>query len=264
MKPTEILLASAVLSVVAGAGAALAAGAFLGVRYQRSQADDGGRSVAEVATRLAPDAPDFARELDELRLQNAGLRDQLEALERRLAESVSTRTPLEPTAVPTHLVGGSAELAGLLAGHVSPEFVERVGEAMATIEAREAAAREEKRKVLQAERIEKKLVELETKLGLTNRQTSDLRTVLIDQDDRREALFAKMREVEGDPRDMREGFRTLRDETYAQLETILTPEQFEGYKQSEEREWGRGGGERGGPPGFAPGFEGGRPQREGR
>ena len=136
---------------------------------------------------------------------------------------------------------------------------------MATIKAREDAARELKRKELQAVRIEEKLTELETKLGLNHRQTSDLRDVLIAQDDKREALFTSMREAQGDPRDMREGFRTIRDETFAALETFLTPEQVEGYKQSEERDWGRGGGERGGPPGFGGGTDGQlRPQREGR
>jgi hypothetical protein len=264
MKTSELLLASAVLSVVAGGGAALAAAAFLGASQPRGESAPP-RSVS-LATEAASPAPDVARELDQLRLENTGLTQRLAALEQRLAESLTTRVPLTSTSVlDPDAPGGTLELTSLLAGEVTPEFVARVDEAMATIKAREDAARELKRKELQAVRIEEKLTELETKLGLNNRQTSDLRDVLIGQDDKREALFASMREAQGDPRDMREGFRTIRDETFAALETFLTPEQVEGYKQSEERDWGRGGGERGGPPGFGGGTDGQlRPQREGR
>jgi hypothetical protein len=174
---------------------------------------------------------------------------------------VPLANPIAETAL---AAGDSPELARLLSGDVTNEFVARVGEAVAVIEAREEAEREAKRKVLQAERIEAKVVELEAKLGLSKRQSSDLRTTLTNQDDKREKLFAAMREEQGDPRGLRDGFRTIRDETMAELETFLTPEQVEGYKQSEEREWGRGGGERGGPPGFGGAPEGTRPQRDGR
>jgi chromosome segregation ATPase len=264
MKTSEILLACTVLSIVAGGGAALAAGALLGVRASRAELAQS--RPLSVEARESSAGPDVARELDQLRMDNTGLQQRLAALEQRLAESVSTRVELaSPAALDPDAPAGAAEFASLRAGEVTPEFVARVDEAMATIKAREDAEREAKRKELQAERIEEKIAELQTKLGLNHRQASDLRDVLVAQDDKREALFASMRDAQGDPRDMREGFRTIRYETFAALEAFLTPEQVEGYKQSEERDWGRGGGDRGGPPGFGGGFgDGQRPQREGR
>lgn len=268
MKTSEILLASAVLSIVAGGGAALAAGAFLGTTSARVE----GAAVRSVSaeSRAADGAPlDVAHELDQLRLENSGLRLKLDELERRLSDSLTARVPLESAPLESaSAASDSPELAALLAGDVTPDFVARVDQAMATIKAREDAEREVKRKELQAQRIEQRIADLQTKLGLNSRQASDLRTVLIDEDDRREKLFASVRDSQ-EPRDMREGFRTIRDETYAALERVLTPEQFEGYKQSEEREWGRGpgGGGRGGPPGGFGGFTGGgdgRPQRQGQ
>lgn len=262
MKTSEILLACAVLSIVAGGGAALAAGALIGSSAPRTE--PGQPRPLAVEARETGAAPDVTRELDQLRLENTGLTQRLAALEQRLAESLTTRVALaSPSVLDPDAPAGTSELASLLTGDVTPEFVARVDEAMATIKAREDAVREAKRKELQAVRIEQKITELEGKLGLNNRQASDLRDVLIGQDDKREKLFASMRDPQGDPRDMRDGFRTIRDETMAALETFMTPEQVEGYKQSEERDWGRGpGGERGGPPGF--GGDGTRPQREGR
>jgi len=265
MKTSEILLASAVLSIVAGSGAALAAGAFLGTTTARV---DGAppRPVASESRDPGGAALDVAHELDQLRLENSGLRLKLDELERRLSESLTARVPLESASLAEPgAASDSPELAALLAGEVTPDFIERVEQAMATIKERDDAEREVKRKALQAERIEQRIADLQTKLGLNSRQASDLRTVLIDEDDRREKLFASMRDNQ-EPRDMREGFRTIRDETYAALERVLTPEQFESYKQSEERDWGRGpGGGRGGDRGTAPGSGGdGRPQRGGQ
>ena len=264
MKTSEILLASAVLSIVAGGGAALAAGAFLGTTATRVEGAPA-RSGAVESRAEDGAALDVAHELDQLRLENSGLRLKLDELERRLSDSLTARVPLESAPLETaSAASDSPELAALLSGDVTPDFVARVDQAMATIKAREEAEREVKRKELQAQRIEQRITDLQTKLGLNSRQASDLRTVLIDEDDKREKLFASMRDSQ-DPRDMREGFRTLRDETYAALERVLTPEQFEGYKQSEERDWGRGpGGGRGGPPAGFTGGGDGRPQRQGQ
>lgn len=262
MKTSEILLASAVLSILAGGGAALAAGAFLGTTVARVEGAPS-RPVAGEGRAADGATLDVARELDQLRLENSGLRLKLEELERRMAETLTARVPLESAPLETaRAASDSPELAALLAGDVTPDFIARVDQAMATIKAREEAEREVKRKELQAQRIEQRITDLQTKLGLNTRQASDLRTILIDEDDRRDKLFVAMRDSQ-EPRDMREGFRAIRDETYAALERVLTPEQLEGYKQSEE--WGRGpGGGRGGPPGGFTGGGDGRPQRQGQ
>jgi len=180
-------------------------------------------------------------------MENASLRDRVAALEARLDAAAETRTPVavEPLATPAR---AAAVAERLTAGEgVTPEFVESVGTALAEIEARKEADREAKRKELQAQRIEERVAKLELELGLNNRQASEMRTVLTRQDDQREALFATVRDGNGDPRDMRDKFRTIRDDTYTALEGFLSQAQLDGYKKSEESEFRRdfGGG---GPP----------------
>jgi hypothetical protein len=256
MKPAEILLASAVIALVAGAGAALATRA-LSAASPRAESPPRPLEVA----RGTPDAAagGTERSLDDLRLANASLRQRVEALEVRLAEVQSARTavavdsPIEvlasdELAAERHALDGEAS-------ELTPAFVDSVGQALEKIKQREDAEREKKRKELQAQRVEERVARLQQELGLNNRQTSDLRTALITQDDKRDALFANMRDGVGDPRDMRDSFRVIRDETYTTLQGILTAEQLEGFKKSEEMEFGRRG-----PGDFGPG---GRPPEGG-
>jgi len=269
MKPQEILFASAVIAAVAGVGAALATHAF----ESKPERNADVRGVqADVATSAGAVAADGTRALDELRMENATLKDRMASLEARLAEALSTRTPLASSSQELRAPvaaddGGAAALQPL---DVTPAFVASVGQALDTIRAREDAEREQKRKELQAQRIEDRVSKLQQELGLNNRQASDLRTALITADDKREALFTSMRDMPpggpGDGRDMREGFRAIREETHTALQATLTPEQFAAYKTSEESEFGRrdfGGGR---PPegGFGGGQGGNGDGRRGR
>ncbi len=264
MKPQEILLASAVIALVAGAGASLAARAFQ--TPARAEADLRAVPAPLSTSADAASLPETARALDELRMENTNLRERLATLEARLSELASTRTPVAldaSTPAALHLAGNDAARTPE-AFAADDDFVASVGRALEEIERREDAEREVERKAQQAERIEQRVARLQQELGLTNRQASDLRTTLIDADDKREALFDSLRENEGDPREMRESFRTLRDETYASLQTILTPEQLETYRQRDEEDFGRRGPpDFGGPPDGQRRREGERP-REGR
>lgn len=260
MKTPEILLASALIAVVAGVGTALATRAFQDAPV-RAEPEARAGSTAPGAVTPSTLSSDAERALVELRLDNAALRERLAALEARLGELASTRTPLALEST------GAAGIEPALAAHVdAPEFavdddfVASVGRALDQIEAKEEAARELRRKELQALRIEERVTRLQQELGLTNRQASDVRTALIAADDKREVLFASLRESQGDPRDLREGFRTLRDETYAALSGVLTPEQLETFRRGDESDFGRR--DFGGPGG--PGGPDGRPEREGR
>lgn len=265
MKSQEILLASAVIAIVAGAGASLASRAFQ-ERPARAEtetrADSSGRSVAAIGL----DEPETRRALDELRMENTVLRERLAALEARLGELASTRTPLgqgESTTLHASR-DGEAPLASETVV-ADDDFVASVGRALDEIQRREGTEREARRQELQAERIEARVTRLQQELGLNNRQASDLRTALIAADDKREALFTSLRENEGDPRDLRESFRTLRDERDTALRGILTPEQFETFRQGEEGDFGRRGfGEFGGPPGGPPDAAGRRDGAQGR
>jgi hypothetical protein len=270
MKNQEIFLAAAVIAAVAGVGASLAARAFVDAPGRETEPRAAAREPAPDSAREAGAAEEARRALDDLRMENSALAERIAALEARLAEVASTRTPLAaepgPVASDGELSGSIAELAAAQGVAVTPEFVASVGQALETIRAREEAEREQRRKELQAQRIEDRLAKLQQELGLSNRQVSDMRTVLAAQDDKRETLFASMRDSMGDPRgdpgQAREGFRAIRDETIASLQTILTPEQLEGYKRSEDSDFGRREFRRG-PEGVGPGRDGdsGRPGR---
>lgn len=266
MKNQELFLASALIAIVAGGAAALATRALGSGDVRESKA----RSAEPQAVAPSTGGSLTSRELDDLRMENVALTERLSALEARLAELQSTRTPAMPNANesvatrPADDAPGSA-LRPDPAFEVTPAFVASVGKALDTIHAREEAEREAKRKELQAQRVEERVAKLQQELGLSNRQATDVRTALIAQDDKREALFLSMRDGLGDPRDMRDSFRTIRDETHASLQTILTADQFAGYLKTEESDFARRG-----PPDFggARPFEGdpnrGGDRRQGR
>lgn len=247
MKNQELFLASALIAMVAGGAAALAMRAFESGPERESKA----RSPELQSVAPTAGGSLASRALDELRMENAALTERLSALEARLAELQSTRTPAAPSGgeSPAERPADDAPGAVLrpdLVFDVTPAFVTSVGKALDTIHAREEAEREAKRKELQAQRVEERVAKLQQELGLNHRQATDLRTALITQDDKREALFQGMRDGLGDPRDMRESFRVIRDETHASLQTVLTPEQFAGYLKTEDSDFARRG-----PPDFA-------------
>ena len=86
MKPQEILFASAVIAAVAGVGAALATRAFE-AKPARMDADVRGleRTVAPPGAATT----ETARGLDDLRMENATLKERMASLEARLAEALN-------------------------------------------------------------------------------------------------------------------------------------------------------------------------------
>jgi len=245
MKTPEILLASSVIAVVAGVGTALATRAFQDapVRVEPE---------SRVASEPAAVQPASAeRALDELRMENTTLKERLAALEARLDTLASARTPLaaeraDTAALSSEGHAGASESTEDVA--VDDDFVASVGRALDEIQRKDDAKREQKRKEQQAQRVEERVTQMQQELGLSNRQASDVRTALIAADDKRAAMFDSLRDAEGDPRDLREGFRTLRDDTLASMKTILTPEQYETFRKNEEQDNGRRGFGDFGPP----------------
>ena len=261
MKPQEILLASGLIALVGGVGAALASRAFM-ASTARVAAQ---RSVESAPSAPGSDAGELQRSLDELRLADTALVQRLSGFEARLAAMENARTAVAEEA--SEAESSALDLVphaddGRVAGEIplTPAFVDSVGKALKRIKDREEAEREARRKELQAQRIEERVMRFQQELRLDNRQTKDLRSALITQDDKREALMLSMRDGLGDPREARDGFRALRDETLATIQGFLTPDQFTLYKQSEESEFGRRGfgdfGPGGRPPEGAPGQRG--------
>jgi chromosome segregation ATPase len=262
MKTSEILFASAVIALVAGAGAAWALRALdsSSARAEAVRADAGPRASHETALSTGP-SEETRRALDELRLENGALRTRLAEVEARLAELANARTPLVTAS--TSDAEGRAGVERIAAGALADdEFIASVRQVLDALESEEDADREQRRKELQAERIEARVAELQQELGLTQRQASDLRTAFLASDDKRDALFEEMRDGEGDPRALRDEFRTLRDELDTTLQGIFTPEQYTTFREREGAEFGRFGDF--GPPGGPERATGGRERRERR
>jgi chromosome segregation ATPase len=260
VKNQELFLVSGVIALVCGTGAALATRAFVADsgRDARARTSEARESVATAPT---GGSSVLERALTDLQMENAALSARLVQLEERLAELQNARTPVITATESRERPADDAPESTLRPGaslEVTPAFVASVGKALDAIKAKEEAERETKRKELQAQRIEERVTRLQQELGLTNRQASDLRTALITQDDKRETLFTSMRDGLGDPRDLRESFRVIRDETNATLQAVLTPEQFQGYLQREDSDFGRRG-----LPDFAGRPFGGDPTRDG-
>ena len=268
MKMSETILASLLVSAVAGATTAVLVQSMRGddprkerqvATVESTRPSHGGDGAGE-----AQADPDLRSELDGLRMENAVLSERLRELEQRVAENAQ-RQPVEQTSVGelASSTGTREELASVQgdAMAVTPAFVESVGVALERIRAREAEEAEARRKEAQSARVEQRLLDLQEKLGLSRGQVADVRTALLTQEEKREALFLSMRDApESDRRTVYEGVRSIRDETHAQLERTLTPEQYQLYRESEESEFRRFGGGGGPPGGGPPGFGG----REGR
>jgi len=262
MKTSETLLASFVVSAVAGGVTALLVGSMRGGEPRAERTAPVETPAAGAIDASADDAA-IARRLDDLRIENAALAERLRQLEARLAEGAARQPVEEPSAAPEGGMLVARDETGAVKGDavvVTPAFVESVNQALSEIRAREEVEELARRKELQAARIEQRVTELQEKLGLSRGQVADVRTALLTQDEKREALFTSLRDTDADRRTVYESMRSIRDETNVALERSLTPEQFQMYRESEEAEFRRFGG---GPPGgVPPGFD--RGGREGR
>jgi hypothetical protein len=115
-------------------------------------------------------------------------------------------------------------------------------------EERERAEREERRLAALTDVLHERVQELSGELGLSSYQEQELFGVLSAEATRRDAFFEELRESGSwDRRTMRDTMGKLREETLTALQTVLTPEQLERYRELEDR-----------PPFFGGGFGNGR------
>lgn len=262
MKSSEILLAAAVVGLVSGALGAFLVQSFAG--SGEAAARSAPTSEPARGAVIAPEDGDgLGHSLDELRMGDVALATRIDELEARLA-SVASRAPAALTASVDGRLSASEvspeRLASMLGdGASSPEFVATVGRALEEIRAQEEADREAERQALQRQRVEDRVARLQESLGLSNVQTRDLRTVLLDQEDKRDALFSSIRDGQGDPMSMRDSMRDLRDQTNTALQGILTADQYDSYRETERDDFrgGFGGGGFGGRGGRGGGNTGG-------
>lgn len=230
----------------------------------------GAASAAGTATLLAPSMPeraqvaaadpkvkvDYDAQLRELHKANEDLLMRIAALESRPAPAASVREPISVDD------GFEDEVRSWMAsfaneqGQMPEAFVASVGEALDRIRDKEEKERQQKMLEDQAARLEERLTQLRDELGLSQYQVDEMRDVLTTQNQRRNELFAGgWQNVDREA--MRTGMESIRDDTQKALGAILTPEQLDGYRQSERNSFGRGFGGPGGPGGFG-GGRGGR------
>jgi DNA repair exonuclease SbcCD ATPase subunit len=199
----------------------------------------------------------LADEIRDLREENVVLQQRLDDLEVLLAQEIAGRVPVEAVEATAESTREAEQVAALLGdggGELPPAFVASVGQALKEIRDEEDRQREIRRAEERSARIEERLTQLQEELGLTSYQTGEMRVALTTLEEKRDALRQSIDAAGGDRREMFEGFRTVYEETSAQLQTILTPEQFELYQQSDRGRFGFG--RREGPP---QGFQGGEP-----
>ncbi|MCB9898154.1 MAG: hypothetical protein H6825_09140 [Planctomycetes bacterium] len=129
-------------------------------------------------------------------------------------------------------------------------FLDTVASALETIRQREDEQREADRKALMEQRLDERLGELATEIGLDTWQQNEMKTLFTDTGARRDEIFAKARES-GDFGGMRDAMQAIDAERGSKLASIMTPSQLEKYNEMGGIERGFFGGPgRGGFGGF--------------
>ena len=111
------------------------------------------------------------------------------------------------------------------------------------IDAEKQAKRTEERRVREDQRLDEQIARLTEKLGLDAGQAKSMRDILANQNIRRTEMFAGMRDGAGglDRVNMRETFKQLTETTNTQVQSVLSPSQYETYSESNgNRGFGRG------------------------
>jgi hypothetical protein len=242
------ILIAAVTAAVAGAGSAALVVAAMAPARPAQQGD-----VVAAATPGAEEV-DLRHELRELRADNAALMDRVRALEQMkpAVEPSRTQVALEPA---PEQAAKTREIVALAAALTDPNaplpenLKSGVAEALEAIRAEEEAERERRRQEAAAKRLEERVQRYVDELGLNAYQAGELRVAMTLEESKRNALFAEMREGDGDFTQVRERMGEIRDEAQKTITNALTPEQYEKYRESSRRDFGRGGFDRGGDRG---------------
>ena len=134
----------------------------------------------------------------------------------------------------------------------APEFEMAVAAAIENIEAREREEREAEREAREIERMEERLAELRTKLGLDQYQETEMRTLMLESAQKFDDMREVMRSGEMDRGEVRQAFDDIRTDAETTLQSILSPAQYQQYQDENMGGFGGFGGGRprgGGGPG---------------
>lgn len=240
-------MATTVLSTVLAAGATAAL--VSGVTLMALKPESTSARAATEALEPTFDDSELTRvqgEMESLRLENRDLRDRLVAL-----EEAALRNPAEArVALAPETATSSETLEQLAAALTDPnggpppaQFQATVEAVLGDIRAKEEAEAEAKREERRAERRDQRLETMRTELGLDDRQVNDMRDLYTNIEAEISAAREQARELR-DFEGMREAMRNVRETSMTQVESILTPSQFETYQENnmDRALLGRGGG----------------------
>lgn len=240
MQSTSLLLIALVTGGVAGAGSAFLVG---------SQSSP--TTSYDVAA-----APDDGADLDALRAENDQMRSRLKDIEAEMAslrqsrrESVaSSNAPaladnLDLDAIQDMLAAMNAPNQPAPAG-----LARLVDQAIVDREQREKDAKEAEDLAKREERMDERIADMSTKLGLDNVQAKSVRDALWNKDEMRSELWTQARngEIPGGRDEIRGMMEDLNENADLAIQQALSPAQWEQYQEEYDNGGGRGGFDRGG------------------
>lgn len=213
-------------------------------------------SPDDVAPGLAQRGPALASP----NLDGTGVQERLDEFAQRLS-SLEARNDLAPIdrqpagALETTQTEDLEAMREMLASFKSVEtapparFQDMVDLAIEAREDRERLERDARRDEQRNERMDRTMEDLTTKLGLDPNQSGQMRTLLTDRDIQRSEFFSGMRGGNGagfDRDSIRESMRIQGETFNTQLQTFLSPQQFEDYQGMNNSGFGGWGSGRGG------------------
>lgn len=251
MKPLTQTLMMFVVGLLGGVVGALVISPAPSSEPNTSTEATAGASVEKQLEEIQEQLDGLSRSVDLHGSTLSQLEDSQENIAQEMAESLAKGVLPDGTPLQMPL-----NMGDMPAG---PGFDSMVAAVIEQRDQEEAAARDERRREAQAQKIEERSKRLAEELGLDAVQTDQLAKVMTETNDARNAFFQEMRENGTWDRDaIREGMETLRTEESDKLDDFLTPTQLEQYsEQSNTFGGGFGGGRRGGGGGGG-GNNGGR------
>lgn len=197
--------------------------------------------------------------------QLAMLRQQLGDMESRLS-SVELRSTVTTARAPqTAPVEGLDEIRELLAAlqepnaPAPPQLRSMVDRALNDREAAEEAEEQARREEQRLERIDRRVTDLASELGMDATQSKSMKDALYAYETGRDEMFRSFRNpgsINMDRDTIRSTMEEQRNSLNTQVQTFLTPVQYEGFlEEYSSRSWGgRDGGRGGGGGGRGGGF----------
>lgn len=235
MPQTSSSIVTVVVAALAG-GATAALVLTLGSPSSPAPAEGSAATSAAVAS-PSGDVEALQEQITALEIESRELRQRLAELEDRADLSARTSAGAPPEELAAQV---AAKLSADGATPAPSALKTEVAQALEQLRADERAEAARAREQRELQRIEERLTDLRTRLNLSPAQENDLRALFL-AERTAEAEYDRQREA-GTSRDaLRDVREQQRKDFTAKLTTILSPEQYESYRQRDNRRGGDAG-----------------------